>query len=85
MAKREQPIFIRMKRLMMDSCKEHYIALDYSKFGDDSLGLVASVSDLDGIVTDWRTPSELIDQLRDRGVKVVQGKEVLSAMEGKDV
>ena len=63
----------RMKRLMMDSCKEHYIAL------------VASVSDLDGIVTDWRTPSELIDQLRDRGVKVVQGKEVLSAMEGKDV
>lgn len=72
----------RMKRLMMASCKEHYIALDYSKFGDDSLGLIASVSDLDGIVTDWRTPAPFIDQLRDRGVKVVQGNEVLSTREG---
>ena len=72
----------RMKRLMMASCKEHYIALDYSKFGDDSLGLIASVSDLDGIVTDWRTPAPFIDQLRDRGVKVVQGNEVLNTREG---
>ena len=52
------------------------------KFGDDSLGLIASVSDLDGIVTDWRTPAPFIDQLRDRGVKVVQGNEVLSTREG---
>ena len=62
--------------------RDSYIALDYSKFGDDSLGLIASVSDLDGIVTDWRTPAPFIDQLRDRGVKVVQGNEVLSTREG---
>lgn len=68
----------RMKRLMMESCKEHFIALDYSKFGDDSLGLIAPIADLDGIVTDWRTSSELISQLREKGVKVVQGKEVFS-------
>ena len=43
---------------------------------------VSSVSDLDGIVTDWRTPAPFIDQLRDRGVKVVQGNEVLSTREG---
>lgn len=66
----------RMKRLMMNSCKEHFIVLDYSKFGDDSLGLIASVSELGGVVTDWRTSKELIEQLRDKGVNVVQGKEI---------
>ena len=71
----------RMKRLMMASCKEHYIALDYSKFGDDSLGLIASISDLDGIVTDWRTPKDFVEQLRDRGVNVVQGKEIYCSKE----
>lgn len=72
----------RMKKLMMNSCKEHFIALDYSKFGDDSLGLIAPISELDGIVTDWRTSSEMIEQLRDKGVKVVQGKEVSENKEG---
>ena len=71
----------RMKRLMMASCKEHYIALDYSIFGDDSLGLIASISDLDGIVTDWRTPKDFVEQLRDRGVNVVQGKEIYCSKE----
>lgn len=65
----------------MASCKEHYIALDYSKFGDDSLGLIASISDLDGIVTDWRTPKDFVEQLRDRGVNVVQGKEIYCSKE----
>ena len=72
----------RMKKLMMNACKEHFIALDYSKFGDDSLGLIASISELDGIVTDWRTSIDMIEQLRDRGVKVVQGKEVSDSKEG---
>lgn len=65
----------RMKRLMMEACKEHFVALDYSKFGDDSLGQIAAVPQLDSVVTDWRTPRELVESLRDKGVKVVQGTE----------
>lgn len=63
----------KIKKMMMKYSKEHYILLDYSKFGDDSLGLIAPISELDGVVTDWRTPRELVQELRDQGVNVVQG------------
>jgi len=69
----------RLKQMMMKACKEHFILLDYTKFGDDSLALIASIAQIDGIVTDWRTPADLIAKLRDLGVKVVQGSEEGSA------
>ena len=37
----------RLKRMIMDNCKEHYIVLDHTKFGDDSLSLIASTAELD--------------------------------------
>lgn len=67
----------RLKQVMMGACKEHFIVVDYTKFGDDSLGLIAPVDKLDGIITDWRTPAELINELREKGVRVIQGKEIL--------
>ena len=64
----------QLKKMMMKYCKEHYIVLDHSKFGDDSWGLIAPTSELNTIITDWKTPAEFIKQLRDCGVKVIQGQ-----------
>lgn len=63
-----------VKKLIMNACKTYYCVLDYSKFGDDSLVRIAATNELDGIITDWRTSKQFIEELRERGVKVIQGR-----------
>ena len=65
----------KLKRMIMDNCKEHYIVLDSSKFGDDSLSLIASASELDNLITDWRAPAETVAGLQELGVHVIQSEE----------
>ena len=65
----------RLKRTIMRNCKEHYILLDHTKFGDDSLSLIALVSDLDGVITDRQAPPEILDGLQEQGVRVILGGE----------
>lgn len=64
----------KIKKLMIKACKAHYVLLDYSKFGDDSLAQVIATADLDGVITDWKTPEATIKELRERNVKVIQGQ-----------
>ena len=59
----------------MDNCKEHYVTIDYTKFGDDSLSLVAPIAELDAVVTDWRAPADVLAGLQEQGVRVIQGAE----------
>ena len=61
--------------MIMDNCKEHYIVLDHTKFGDDSLSLIASTAELDNVITDWHTPSKTITGLQEQGVRVIQSTE----------
>ena len=65
----------KLKRMIMDNCKEHYIVLDHTKFGDDSLSLIASTAELDNVITDWHTPSKTITGLQEQGVRVIQSTE----------
>ena len=59
--------------MIMESCKEHYILLDHSKFGDDSLSLIAPVEQLGCVITDWKAPQEIVAGLQEQGVRVIQG------------
>ena len=45
--------------------------LDYTKFGDDSMVLIARPEDIDVLITDWHAPEELVESLGDKGVKTV--------------
>ncbi len=63
-----------IKRQMIKACKSYYCVLDSSKFGDDSLVSIAPTHQLDGLITDWRAPQKFLDELREKGVHVIQGK-----------
>ena len=63
----------KLKRMIMENCKEHYILLDHSKFGDDSLSLIAPVEQLGCVITDWKAPQEIVAGLQEQGVRVIQG------------
>lgn len=66
----------KLKSLMIAACKEHYLLLDSSKFGDDSLALIAPARALDTIITDWHAPAEDLRHLRENGVRVIEGQKV---------
>ena len=51
------------------------ILLDHTKFGDDSLSLIALVSELDGVITDRQAPPEILGGLQEQGVRVIRGGE----------
>ena len=68
----------KLKRMIMDNCKEHYVLMDCTKFGDDSLSLIASCADLDCVITDWHAPESIVNGLREEGVRVMQGTEEIA-------
>ena len=63
----------KLKRMIMQNCKESYVLLDHTKFGDDSLSLIAPTAELDGLITDWHTPGSVLLPLREQGVRILQG------------
>ena len=63
----------KLKRMIMQNCKESYVLLDHTKFGDDSLSLIAPTAELDGLITDWHTPESVLLPLREQGVRILQG------------
>lgn len=63
-----------LKRRVLSVSKERFVLMDYSKYGDDSLALIAPLKDVDTLITDWHIPWETVKQLNDRGIKVVVGQ-----------
>jgi DeoR/GlpR family transcriptional regulator of sugar metabolism len=51
--------------------------MDYSKFGNDSLALIAPTKEVDNIITDWNMPSEAIQQFNEQSVNVIVGNQVV--------
>lgn len=72
------PIFVEadLKRRVLSVSKEKFVLMDCSKFGDDSLVLVASPGEVDILITDWHAPEELVRGFADRGVKVILGQPI---------
>lgn len=60
-----------IKRRVLRSSKEKYVLMDYTKYGDDSLVLIAPPEGVDVLITDWHAPQSLIDEFAEKGVKVI--------------
>ncbi len=67
------PIFQEadVKRLALGASKERCFLLDSSKFGDDSLVLVAAPAEMDTLITDWHAPQRLLQGFAEKGVEVI--------------
>ncbi|MFN8472623.1 MAG: DeoR/GlpR family DNA-binding transcription regulator [Anaerolineae bacterium] len=59
-------------RAILGIGREIIIAADYSKCGRVSTSFVAPLRQMHTFVTDWRTPTEFVDALRQRGIRVVR-------------
>lgn len=59
-----------VKKMMIARCREVVIVTDSSKFDDVSLVTFAEISDIKRLVTDDAAPTEILDELRERGIKV---------------
>ncbi len=59
-------------RAILGIGREIIIAADHSKCARVSTSFVAPLHQMHTFVTDWRTPPEFVDALRQRGIRVVQ-------------
>jgi DeoR/GlpR family transcriptional regulator of sugar metabolism len=66
-----------IKHRVLSVSKEHYVLMDYSKFGNDSLALIAPTKEVDNIITDWNIPSDVIQQFNEQGVNVIVGNKTV--------
>lgn len=64
------------KRKILTISKEKIMLLDYTKFGDDSMVLIARPEDVDVLITDWHAPDELVAGFGDKGVKTIMAPQV---------
>ncbi len=63
---------VQVKRAMMASSAESILLLDHTKLNRRALHTFASKTDFDQVIVDALTPSDLIADLRERGVNVTQ-------------
>ena len=63
-----------LKRKALSASKEKYILMDFSKYGDDSLVLIAAPEQVDTLITDWRAPKELVQMFAEKEVRVILGQ-----------
>ena len=63
-----------VKRAVLAASKETFALIDYSKYGGDSLSLVAPISGVGTLITDWRALPETVRRLEEKGVRVFLAK-----------
>jgi DeoR/GlpR family transcriptional regulator of sugar metabolism len=61
----------QIKRMMIRSAREKIVVVDGAKFGVTSFASVAPLSAIDKVVTDQSAPSQMIEEMRKRGVEVI--------------
>ncbi len=59
-------------RIIIQFAREVILLADHSKFGKVATGVVAPITAVHKIVTDEQTPTEILQQLRQRGITVIQ-------------
>lgn len=60
-----------VKRKALKMSKEKYILMDSTKYGDDSLVLIATLKDIDVLITDWHISEKLIGLFEDKGIQII--------------
>lgn len=63
-----------VKRAVVASSKETYMLIDFSKFGNDSLALIAGTGRIGTLVTDSRMPADVAKQFTKEGMRVVMAE-----------
>lgn len=59
---------VELKRAIMETAQKVYAVIDHSKFGRSALRTFASLTELDGIITDSRISSDMAESLTRTGV-----------------
>jgi len=62
----------RMKRQVIERSQNSYIVMDSSKYGANSLSLIAPVDRPTAIVTDWRLPEDIAQRFKSIGVQLIR-------------
>ncbi|WP_152394789.1 DeoR/GlpR family DNA-binding transcription regulator [Paenibacillus guangzhouensis] len=62
--------FIEMKRAMLEMAQKVYAVVDHSKFDRSALRTVASIQELDGIITDAKLSEEIYVKYQQAGVMI---------------
>jgi DeoR family fructose operon transcriptional repressor len=61
----------QVKQKMIKSGREVIVLTDHSKFGRVSLGSICSLSHVDCVITDSKTPEAYVTRLKEIGIKVI--------------
>ena len=64
-----------LKQSMVKACKETYSIIDHTKFGQDSMNRICDISDLDCVITDWRTDPAVLERIREKNVRLIVAPE----------
>ncbi len=62
-----------IKRAMIDVSKEKYLVVDHTKFGRESLSVVANIREFDAIITDAGVPADVVAYYHSLGIQVITG------------
>lgn len=65
-----------VKRMLMQVGKKSIVLMDYSKYGDNSLCLIAPITSCDILITDWRAPESLKASFAEKNVKMIIAPEI---------
>jgi DeoR/GlpR family transcriptional regulator of sugar metabolism len=63
-----------MKKAVFRAAKRNYIIMDSSKYGDDSMAIMAGVSDGYTLITDWQLSNEIAHEFEKRGTRILVAK-----------
>jgi DeoR/GlpR family transcriptional regulator of sugar metabolism len=66
-------LLIDIQRAMIQAARKVIFCFDHTKFGRQSVLPLCDLECVDAIVTDTAAPSDLVDELRNRGIEVVVG------------
>ena len=60
-----------LKQKILSVSKEKFMLMDYTKYGDDSMVLIAPPDGVDVLITDWHIPEKVIVAFAEKDVKVI--------------
>lgn len=60
-----------VKKSLVSISKKLIVVADHTKIGRTALATSASIDQIDTLVTDWRTPSRLVEEFENKGIRVI--------------
>lgn len=63
-----------IKRLAREASRECFALADSSKYGQDSMALIAPAGDLGTLITDWKLPEAAVQEFEAQGTAVLRAK-----------